>query len=175
MTDIKAELRRLNPAQLHELRKYIDGLLMLPAGGRSQVAGRASWILQVMELECQGMQIGRVISSERARRGVNRAAEELSAFFDQAMPHSPLAHKRLVLAIGIRLLYERMQAQGLAATPALLATQLMNVPAVLDRQYPGYARLGALGMIVNAGEPPIAATEAAGPRRRKRPGVAVPQ
>jgi hypothetical protein len=172
--DIKAQLRKLNPAQLNELRKYIDGLLLLP-GGRVTVEGKASWILQVLEMECQGLAIGRLITSERARRAVNKASEELTDFFERACPGSPLVHKRLVLAVGIRLLYERMVAQGLAVNPALLATQLMTVPAVLDREYPGYARLGILGKVVNAGEQPARVAEAAASPIRKRSHAPVPK
>jgi len=144
MQELKRQLRGLNPAQLHELRKYIDGLLLLPASGRTTVEGKASWILQVLEQECRGLAIGRMITSDRARRAVNKAAEELTAYFARAMPNSPLVHKRLVLGLGIRLVYERMTGQGLAANPALLATQLTTVPAVLDRQFPGYAAHGLL-------------------------------
>jgi len=175
MQDIKAQLRKLNPAQLNELRKYIDGLLLLPAGGRTTIEGKASWILQVLEMECQGLAIGRMISSERARRAVNKVSEELTDFFDRACPGSPQVHKRLVLALGIRLLYERMVAQGLAVNPALLATQLMTVPAVLDREYPGYARLGILGRVVNAGEQPARVAEASAGVIRKRSHAPMPK
>ena len=170
MQDIKTKLRKLNPAQLHELRKYIDGLLLIPVAGRTAVEGKASWVLQVLEMECQGLGIGRMISSERARKAVNKVGEELSSYFEWACRETPtvLLHKRLVLAVGIRLLYARMTAQGLAVNPALLATQLMSVPAVLDREYPGYARLGILGRMINAGQSTDGAGEASTSDFRKR-------
>lgn len=71
--------------------------------------------------------------------------------------HPTLIGQRAILALGVELLYRDITARGLVVTHRTLMAHIHRVPPVLDRHFPGYARAGLLGWVVDK----PAATQAA--------------
>lgn len=59
-------------------------------------------------------------------------------------------HRRALLSLGFEMLYRDLLRAGFSVTSRTLMSCAHQVPAVLDRAFPGYARSGKLGMVVDA-------------------------
>lgn len=73
-------------------------------------------------------------------------ARELSAFSSAHARGRP--RRRALLALGVELLYRDLRRAGMTVTSRTLMQCAHQLPAVLDRAFPGYARSGKLGMVV---------------------------
>lgn len=96
------------------------------------------------------------LSGERAQPAALRRSSQFPAFAVKAealgrflAQHAPArAQRRALLAVGVELLYRDLARAGMSVTSRTLMSCLHQVPGVLDKYFPGYARAGALGMIV---------------------------
>jgi hypothetical protein len=69
----------------------------------------------------------------------------------QYLQHAGLATKVqqwAALSIGFGLLYDSLTAQGLACDASVLMRQVHRLPALINREFPGYAEAGYLAKIV---------------------------
>lgn len=145
MEDLKRQIRRLTGPQLIELRKYINN--WRPTGEPSE---SLSWIEITFEFECKRLMLGFI--QPAVKQIVRSYVPDLESFFKQACPvESKPVTKRVILSTGIDLLYKDLSGLGVVVSPKVLANSLCNVPAVLDRAFPGYARNGMLNIIVKRG------------------------
>jgi len=85
-------------------------------------------------------------------RAFARKAQELEAFAAGAGVRSRPA-RRALLAIGLDLLHRDLRAAGFSVSARTLMSCAHQVPGVLDKAFPGYARAGLLGMVVGEGLP----------------------
>lgn len=145
MKDLKAQIRLLNQGELVELRTYISGLVS-GGGGRQNVAPTAGLLLDVFEDCCRRYGLGFVPKSikdlVRKREGI------INGFMASSCPEAPPVIRRTILATGVDLLYQDLQANGRIISARALAYGLERLPAVLDHAFPGYASCGLLGKIV---------------------------
>lgn len=56
--------------------------------------------------------------------------------------------RRAIIAAGVVALYESMAEQGWTVTARTVVNNIHRLPAALERQYPGYAKLGLLGKLI---------------------------
>lgn len=99
------------------------------------------------------------LSGERAHPAVLRRSSQFPAFAPKTADlgqffaqHAPArAQRRALLAVGVELLYRDLARAGMSVTSRTLMSCVHQVPGVLDKAFPGYARAGHLGMIVGAG------------------------
>lgn len=85
-----------------------------------------------------------------------RRAPSFSAFRAKAGELATFAAKnasgrvsgRALLAVGIDCLYRDLRRAGMTVTARTLMACVHQVPAALDKSFPGYAQSGLLGMIV---------------------------
>ncbi|MDO8614507.1 MAG: hypothetical protein Q7T33_02070 [Dehalococcoidia bacterium] len=77
-------------------------------------------------------------------------ARELAAF--AAEQAGGRVRRRALLALGVELLHRDLRRAGMTVTSRTLMACVHQVPAVLDKAFPGYARSGLLGMVVGERE-----------------------
>lgn len=147
MDEIKAQVRQLNASQLAELRTYISGL-MFGGGGDIKAALGDGLLLEVFQESCRGFGLGFV--SPSVRQIVNRREPTLKAFLAIAAPDASALIQRAILATGIGLLYDDLQANNRTINQRNLAFGLDRLPPVLDHAFPGYAACGRLAILVRA-------------------------
>lgn len=143
MDNLKAQIRQLNAAQLAELRTYISGLM---SGGVTKAAPGDGLLLEVFQESCRRYGLGFV--SPSVRHIVNRREPTLKVFLAMAAPGANAIIQRSILATGIGLLYDDLQANSRIINQRNLAFGLDRLPAVLDHAFPAYADCGLLGLIV---------------------------
>lgn len=148
MDAIKAQVRALKADQLVELQTYIKGLLASGASpGRGAAAGvEAGLLLAVFEESCRKFGLGFV--HPRVKQQVRNGELAIIFFLDRACPGSAPVVRRTILATGLDLLYDDLQANGRVVNPRSLAYGLVRLPTLLDRSFPGYAMCGHLARIV---------------------------
>lgn len=144
MDDLKAKVRQLSPAQLGELRTYINGLMMV--GGAREAPAAEGLLLAVFEDSCRRLGLGFV--QPPVKQLVRKREAALKTFLEGACPDSSAVVHRTILATGIDLLYKDLQENGRIINPRNLAYGLDRLPAVLDRSFPGYAACGHLARVV---------------------------
>lgn len=96
------------------------------------------------------------MSGERVSPAALRRTRSFGALRDKARDLAPFleeaartrAQRRALLSLGFELLYADLARGGFSVTARTLMSCAHQLPAVLDRSFPGYARSGRLGMIV---------------------------
>lgn len=94
---------------------------------------------------------GERVSPAALRRGPSFSAfrakaREISAF---AAKHAPnRVQRRALLALGVELLHRDLSRAGFSVTARTLMACAHQVPAVLDKSFPGYAQSGFLSMVI---------------------------
>lgn len=71
---------------------------------------------------------------------------EINHFFNKSKLNR--IERRAVLMIGIELLYTNMQEIGIPVSSRTLILQFHRIPAILNKNFPGYASCGFLGMLI---------------------------
>lgn len=96
-------------------------------------------------------------SGERVTPAVLRRSPQFRAFRAKALELAVFAaehasarvQRRALLALGVELLYRDLRiGPGFSVTSRTLMACIHQVPAVLDKNFPGYASSGLLGMII---------------------------
>ncbi|MCI0549587.1 MAG: hypothetical protein L0287_01390 [Anaerolineae bacterium] len=95
-------------------------------------------IQQVLVEQGLGPIYGRVAMTEGAQ-GV--------CLWARKQVHDLIAVKAL-LAVGYRIVIEQLQYLESPPTPAMMMKMTINIPAYINRSFPGYAKAGLLGLIV---------------------------
>lgn len=98
------------------------------------------------------------MSGERVSPAALRRTRTFGALRDKARDLAPFleaaarsrTQRRALLSLGFELLYEDLRRGGFSVTARTLMSCAHQLPAVLDRAFPGYARGGRLSMIVDA-------------------------
>lgn len=98
-------------------------------------------------------------AGEKAHPAALRRAAQFRAFRPKAAAlsrfaaaHAPdRARRAALLELGFDLLYKELREAGFSATARVLMSCAHQVPAVLDKGFPGYAAAGLLGMVVGCG------------------------
>lgn len=75
-------------------------------------------------------------------------AAVLWAFTHKAIPDGKRVEHVAAMRLGVRMLVKNIQDQGVPATGPVVMRQLHRLPAVVDAGFPGYAKMGLLGLVV---------------------------
>lgn len=103
-----------------------------------------------------------IISSYMANKGVDLSTpyvlmsgkhyvtfrKKSDAVYKYVKPVGTKNSQRALLRIGVSLLYADLERMGLAITSRLLMAHVHRIPAVINRSFPGYRKLGALKLIL---------------------------
>lgn len=68
--------------------------------------------------------------------------------YEYVKPVGTRNEQRALLRIGVSLLYADLERMGLAITSRLLMAHVHRIPAVINRAFPGYRKIGALKLIL---------------------------
>jgi hypothetical protein len=103
-----------------------------------------------------------IISDYMSRKGVDMSApfvlsggrhystfkNKSVAVYEYVKPVGARNEQRALLRIGVSLLYADLERMGLAITSRLLMAHVHRIPAVINRAFPGYRKIGALKLIL---------------------------
>lgn len=95
-------------------------------------------------------------SGERANPHQLRRTPQFRSFREKAEALEPFVRdntsdrteRRALLSVAVRLLYDTIVTEGLAASARTLMLHVHRAPAVLDRAFPGYAASGWLIKVI---------------------------
>lgn len=159
VNDIIKGLGSLPNEELQTLRAAVTALLsMRGAGGAApaadvapenygqDVAGLLNEVLsergmQMLPLE----QIAKVVKDYRG------VSARLWAFARRAITDGKRVEHLAIIRLGLRMLVDNIESQGIPITHAVVMRQLDRLPAVVDWGFPGYTKNGFLGLLVRSG------------------------
>jgi len=149
LDDLKRQLRQLSASQRAEVRAYLAGLEALGSDPTAQaLSGGHLWTFFIEQ--CVRLGLGSYMP-KAVRSAIARHSGLLEQYLDTAAPGSPQVIRRGILATGIELLHADLRRRAIPINVTVLANNLGNLPAVLDRAFPGYAKAGMLAMIIKGG------------------------
>jgi hypothetical protein len=159
---VVAALPRLTPDERDRVSARLAALRGLAPGAIAPVAGADApddWVADALLDAIVGVVLLR--HGERVAPAALRRTAAHSAFrakagglagFAARHAHDRAA-RRALLGVGVDLLYLDLRRAGMTVTARTLMACVHQVPAVLDKAFPGYARSGLLGMVVGRGSP----------------------
>lgn len=158
---VVAALPRLSPEErarvaqrLEMLQSVSPGRSLADATGAFQAAGVADEasgellaVIADVSLRMSGERVSPA-ALRRARQFQSLAAKAgaLRRLLEAQAPTRPA--RRALLALGVELLYRDLARAGFSVSARTLMACAHQVPAALDKAFPGYARAGLLGMVV---------------------------
>lgn len=150
------ELPRLTSDECRRLSERLKAMNSLaPAWGGATAGGarESSAVDEVLEaivhtvLHASGEKVAPSVLRRAADgQALRTKSADLSEFLSKHAPDR--THRRALLRIGFRLLHSDLARAGMTVTSRTLAACCHQIPAVLDRAFPGYAQSGLLCMIV---------------------------
>lgn len=145
--DVLRQCAALPRADVERLRGALAALLGTSGDRSAASESDESWVLDAVaqELEKRGMPVMRN-RRPRTMTALRAALSDLMKFLAQAHPRR--AGQRMVLDLGIGLLYDNLIELGVPPTASVMLAQIHRVPALIDRAFPGYAGAGLLRMLV---------------------------
>ena len=150
-----AALPRLTPDQRARLAERLRVLQALapghapadPAGGPQDEADEVLGIIAAVAQRASGERASPLALRRSPQFPAFRAKARLLAEF-AAKSAPDRARRRALLDLGFEILYRDLRRAGFSVTSRTLMQCAHQVPASLDRGFPGYAVAGLLGMIV---------------------------
>lgn len=152
-------LHKLSDAELFRLRDGVTALLSMRGAGGPAPAddvaeenyGQDICGLLNEVLSEKGFQMLPHTQLIKAVRDYRSRSARLWAFARGALPDGKRVEHLAVLRLGIRMLCDNIEGQGIPLTHAVLMRQLDRIPAVVDYGFPGYNANGFLGLLVRSG------------------------
>ena len=153
---IIGDLPRLTPDERHKISerlRALEALAPTPASpgisrqGPDAAVGELLSAVSAVVLQESGERVNPVI----LRRAVDGPAlrEKAAELAEFATKHAATRTRRAaLLRLGVELLRRDLARAGMTVTSRTLVACCHQVPAVLDRAFPGYAASGLLGMVV---------------------------
>jgi hypothetical protein len=155
--DILASLPQLNRAQLLDLRKRIGAFISL--GMHASVINTpkelvdedlcVEVIIEVVSLRGRSFISKEQFKGQAGYKRFQESVVNVMKFVREALPGAQRIEHRVVLHLGVRLLCENMAELNQPVTHGAVMRQFGRIPALYDRAFPGYARMGVLGIVVN--------------------------
>jgi hypothetical protein len=159
LTSIIRQLPSLSDAERNVLLKRLKALASL-GPSNVEVAGDNMFVLGCVAelLSRHGIEHASApVLARQADREFEGKLPELLSFLEKA--HPSRSGQRALLMMGLDLLYRDMAERGLPVSAGTLLRHIHRIPATLNKHFPGYARAGMLGWIVDRSHPPVAAAE----------------
>lgn len=142
---LSAEERARIAQRLRALESLAGG-----SAGDDDLAGVLCDVISATVLRMSGERVAPVaLRRSRVYPALRAKAADLEPFLARAAPDR--VNRRALLALGVELLHIDLVRAGFSVTARTLMSCAHQLPAVLDRAFPGYARCGRLGMIVGEG------------------------
>lgn len=145
-------LPELTPDERARIAQRLRALESLAGGstGDDDLAGVLCDVISATVLRMSGERVAPVaLRRSRVYPALRVKAADLEPFLARAAPDR--VGRRALLTLGVELLHIDLARAGFSVTARTLMSCAHQLPAVLDRAFPGYARCGRLGMIVGDG------------------------
>lgn len=158
VADINAAISRLSPDDLAKVEAHIA--FHKASAKRSRKEGNASTVLNTDELWLLGLIADFMKGSGADYTPIEmlRTSQDFPAFSVKVPPLMEYLGKaklektqrRLVVWLALEILYEEKTRLNTACSARVIMRELHRIPALIDSQFPGYARMGMLGMVARA-------------------------
>jgi hypothetical protein len=142
-------LPRLTKHELDEVKEQINLLRTVGPSTQREVGDEASELLQaiVTFLSSRGLEYNTM--------AMLRKVDQYEAFADKAKNVFRFmkgvegrTKKRAFLSLAAELLYDDLTSMDVAVSARTMMSHTHRIPAVINKNFPGYARAGMLGIIV---------------------------
>lgn len=141
----------LTTEELGTLRSHISALLALGPSSQDQIltaSNHDDWVLMGI--------VDYMRASDLDPSGVAQLTS--GKHYDAFRAKLPTIHRwlkrsgtqvqqRAVLRLGIGLLHQNLQAMNIAVSSRLMMAHIHRLPSVINKEFPGYAENGLLGLI----------------------------
>lgn len=155
---MNAAISRLLPQDLAKVEAHIQ--FHKANGRRSKTAGTANTALDEDELWVLNIIVDfmRHIGADASSLELLRQSTDFPAFAKKVPPLMAYLNqaklnkiqKRMLFLLALEILYSEKTRIGAACSARVVMREIHRVPALVDSQFPGYARAGLLAMIVRA-------------------------
>jgi hypothetical protein len=152
-------IRQLGGLSDSERLQLLNRLKALQSLGNSEMGSDTQFVLGAISdlLRSHGIEFASPgVLVRQADHQFEGKLPDLMAFLSQA--HPTRAGQRALLMVALDLLYRDIADRGLPVAAGVLLRHVHRIPATLNKHFPGYARAGMLGWIVDR-DRPIAAAE----------------
>lgn len=149
--DLLGDLSPEELGMLVERVKALRGLTMM-APLTPPADSDADLVLEVICSTLQGMGVEFTPASQLKKSlGYKAFADKAGPLmqFIRGAGNRSRNQQRVLLGIGVRLLYGNMVGMGIPASARFVMAHIHRLPSVLDASFPGYARAGLLGMLIS--------------------------
>ena len=151
LPDILSALPKLNPQELEEVDAHVRFLRQTKGG----VSGSEADVDLVLQSICEclmgmGVEFCTIPQLRKSQQFKAFAAKVPSVMKYVREAVETRNEQRVILELGARLLYQNLTETGLPAGARTVMSHLHRLPSVINREFPGYAASGLLGLIVSA-------------------------
>jgi hypothetical protein len=146
-------LPKLTESERATLSTRLKALHQFGSGARTPTASyHSDEVLGAVAELLRGHGIEFVSVPVLARMADKQFSGKLPSLFKfLAAQHPNRIGQRSLLLLGLDLLYRDLSKAGVAVTAKVLLANVHRIPATLDKHFPGYARAGMLGFIIDRG------------------------
>lgn len=157
VAQINAAISKLDPADLDKVKEHItfhenNGRRSTKLVGTNVLTDDELWVLQHVA------DFMKHIGADYTPADMLRRSQEFVPFARKVPALVEFVRKQklnkiqrgMLLYLSFEILYEEKTKLGAACTARVIMREIHRVPALLDSQFPGYARAGMLGMAVRA-------------------------
>lgn len=150
MSDLAADLPSMSQDQLREIVARATALLK-PAD-RNRTDEQDLYSALTTELTSQGISLPHYAIAMKSPAGPTflRGASVVSSFVAEHIEPTTKAHRILAYRRFMKMLARWMVTCGIPVTLKNVAQNLDKVPAIVQRQFPGYLESGLLPMVLRA-------------------------
>lgn len=150
VAELMIEIEKLSQNQRQELRTW---LLVSQSLGKEDITTDERMAADVICRSMDAMAAGKLHLAQLQRHnGWKAFAEKVPLVFQFVRDGGCSQRIELLtmLNLGVRFLYLDLVRGGYSATPYTIMAQFHRVPAMINKQFPGYAKCKLLGMIVHS-------------------------
>lgn len=159
-------LLKLESSQLAEVKARAGLLLQSGGASRSTASAQAASPIQQAKEETDAALVLSEIAAHLLSEGIEYASipqlQRMQNYrsFAAKIPATMEYFRRIttnrvklraLIRIAIKLLYKDLARMNISASTRTLMNHWHRVPAVINRSFPGYAKIGMLGVLVNSG------------------------
>ena len=150
-TEILERLPALSKAEMQQVKARVTVLSQGPSGQVNHADTDVLLVLSVIQavMFSRGADMTTVAGLQRAAqyRSMADKVPALVGYLHRAGIKDRI-EVRAILSIAVDLLYRDLTQMGLTTSSRTIMQHLHRIPAVLNKQFPGYAKMGWLGMLL---------------------------
>lgn len=150
MTTFDKIVRQLGALSDGERLALLNRLMALKSLGNTETGSDVSFVLGAVSdlLRGQGVEFASpTVLLRQADKNFKDKVPDLMAFLASA--HPTRQGQRALLMVALDLLHQDISKAGYPVAAGVLLRHIHRLPATLNRHFPGYARAGMLGWIVD--------------------------